>query len=199
MSLLYATLLLLLASFAILAAVRWYRIRPLDPFQFKTKQAAKLKWKQSGAVSKDGEAAPFTKRCIRFVRGTEEAVLWYKEANVTLVRLNVPFEFDDFVELEEFLETHPRETDDATDEVKYLREMELFFIRHGYRDDMMHLQATDYDFFVALMKLWKAGYAAGVESLVVAPFVLHAVQFYAKDRERTLRWLTSTAEEGFPS
>ena len=113
---------------------------PLDPFQFKTKQAAKLKWKQSGAVSKDGEAAPFTKRCIRFVRGAEEAALWYKQANVTLARLNVPFGFGDFVELEEFLETHPKETDDATDEVKYLCEMELFFIRHGYRDDMMRLQ-----------------------------------------------------------
>ena len=88
-------------------------------------------------------------------------MLWYKDANVTLVRLNVPFEFDDFVEIEEFLETHPRETDDATDQVKYLREMELFFIRHGYRDDMMHLQATDYDFLVALMKLWKSRLRSG--------------------------------------
>ena len=59
----------------------------------------------------------------------------------------------------------------------------------------MHLQASDYEFFVALMKLWKAAYAAEVEGLVVAPFVLHAVQFYAKDRDRTLRWLTSTAED----
>ena len=125
-------------------------------------------------------------------------MLWHKNSNVTLVRLNVPFEFDDFVELEQFLTTHPRETDDATGELKYLREMELFFVRHGYRDDMMHIQATDYDFFVALMKLYKAGYAAGVESLVLAPFALHAVQFYAKDRERTLRWLTSTAEDFRP-
>lgn len=195
MSLLCATLSFLLASLAILAALRWYRGRPLDPFQFKTKQAAKLKWKQSGAVTKDGQAAPFTKRSIRFVRGSEEAVLWYKDANVTLVRLNVPFEFDDFLELEDFLKTHPRETDDATEEIKYLREIELFFIRHGYRDDMMQTQATDYDFFVALAKLCKAGYAAGVESLVVAPFVLHAFQFYTKDRDRTLRWLTSTAED----
>lgn len=199
MSLLYATLLLLLlASFVVLAATRWYRARPTDPFQFKRKQAAKLKWKQSGAVNRDGEAAPFTKRCVRFVRGKEETVLWHKNSNVTLVRLNVPFEFDDFVELEQFLTTHPRETDDATGELKYLREMELFFVRHGYRDDMMHIQATDYDFFVALMKLYKAGYAAGVESLVLAPFALHAVQFYAKDRERTLRWLTSTAEDFRP-
>jgi hypothetical protein len=195
MSLLYATLPLLLMSFGILAAVCWYRARPLDPFEFKTKQAAKLKWKQSGAVNKDGEAAPFAKRCVRFVRGTEEAVLWHKDADVTLVRLNVPFEFDDFLELEEFLKTHPRETDDATSEIKYLREMDLFFVRNGYRDDMMHIQATDYDFFVALMKLYKTGYAAGVESLVIAPFVLHALQFYAKDRKRTLRWLSSTTED----
>jgi hypothetical protein len=150
-------------------------------------------------VSKDGEEAPFTKRCVRFVRGTEEAVLWHKDTNVTLVRLNVPFEFDDFVELEEFLKTHLRETDDATGEIEYLREVELFFVRHGYRDDMMHLQAIDYDFFVAFMKLYKSGYATGVESLLVAALVLHAVQFYAKDRNRTLRWLTSTAEEGFSS
>jgi hypothetical protein len=73
--------------------------------------------------------------------------------------------------------------------------MELFFIRHGFRDEMMHLQATDYEFLVAYGKLFKAGYAAKVESLVVAAFVLHAVQFYEQDRKRTMRWLAETTKD----
>ena len=81
----------------------------------------------------------------------------------------MPLDFDDFIELEEFIAKHPREPylDDATGERKYLQEMELFFVRHGYRDDPLHIQATDYAFLVAFGKLFKARYAAGEDSVVV--------------------------------
>ena len=136
--------------------------------------------------------------CVSF-RGKEEAVLWHKDATVTLVRLYVPLDFEDFIELEEFIAKHPREADldDATGERKYLQEIELFVTRHGYRDDLLHIQATDYAFLVAFAKYYKAGYAAGVDSVVVAALLLDVVKIYDKDRdrERSLRWLTSTTED----
>ena len=60
----------------------------------------------------------------------------------------------------------------------------------------MHIQATDYEFFVVFYKLVEAGYAAGEPSVVVAGLVLHAVQqFYEQDRERSIRWLTETTDD----
>jgi len=161
------------------------------------RQAAKLKWNQAGEITEDGQGAVWTKRSVRFTRGKEEAVLWHKDATVTLVRLYVPIDFDDFVDLQKFLDTHPREPDldDATGERKYLQEMELFFVRCGYRDDMLHIQASDYAFVAAYGELFKAGYAAGEDSVVLAALVLHAIQFYEQDRERSIRWLTSTTRD----
>ena len=124
-------------------------------------------------------------------------MLWHKDATITLVRLNVPFDFDDFTELEEFITKHPREADldDETGELKYLQEMELFFIRQGYRDDVMEIRATDYEFLVAFAKFYKAGYAAGESSTLVAAFVLYAVHLYKQNRERSIRALTSIGKD----
>ncbi|MFB9262841.1 hypothetical protein ACFFWD_06585 [Bradyrhizobium erythrophlei] len=187
-----------IAKLSLAIALRKLAGRKPNPFDSKIRQAPKYKWKKTTEVPHDGTEAPFTKRSVRFIRGKEEAVLWHKDAKITLVRLNVPFEFEDFVELEEFIATHPREDDldNTTGETRYSREMELFFVRHRCSDDMMHIQATDYEFLVAFAKLRKAAYAAGEASVVVAGYVLYAVvQFYNKDRKRAIRWLTSQADD----
>lgn len=192
-------LLLLLVGFIFWAAIRWYRTgeRETDPIKLRIRQAAKLKWKQTAEIVEDGEGAAWTRRCVRFVRGKEEAVLWHKDATVTLVRLYVPLDFEDFIELEEFIAKHPREADldEATGERKYLQEIELFVTRHGYRDDLMHIQATDYAFLIAFGEFYKAGYATREDSVVVAALLLDVVKIYDKDRERSLRWLTRTTED----
>ena len=61
-----------------------------------------------------------TKRAL--CRHKEEAVLWYEDATITLVGLNAPLDFDDFIELEEFLVKYPREhdIDDAAGELQVL-------------------------------------------------------------------------------
>jgi hypothetical protein len=99
--------------------------------------------------------------------------------------------------LEEFLSKHPREADldETTGERKYLQEIELFVTRHGYRDDLMHIQATDCAFLVAFGKFYQAGYAAGGDSVVVAAFLLDVVKIYDQDRERSLRWLARATED----
>ena len=126
MNFLNASLVLLLCAAILAVTTFWYRQRETDLFKLKVGQAKKLKWKKAVEVSSDGEEAPFTKRSVRFTRGREEAVLWHSDMKVSLVRLDVPFEFDDFLELEEFLAAHPREADldNATGETKYLREIE---------------------------------------------------------------------------
>src|SRR5262249_28452199 len=67
---------------------------------------------------------------IRFERGNEEAVVFRKDATVTLVRAHAPPTFDSFEELEHWLAKNPKDNDD--DEVGegslYLREIEKFFI-----------------------------------------------------------------------
>jgi hypothetical protein len=169
-----------------------------ETVESKIRQAIKLKWKKTTEVTKDEAGLPFTRRCVRFARGKEEAVLWYKDAKVTLVRLNLPFKFDDFIELKKFIAEYPRnpDLDDVTGEVKYRREIELFFVRHGHQDDLMHIQATDNEFFIAFQKLIEAGYAARKASVVVAGLVLQAVQqFYKQDRERAIRWLAKTTDD----
>jgi hypothetical protein len=162
----------LLACVAIGAAIYWYRghQRDTDPIKLRMRQAAKLKWKKAAEITEDGQGAEWTKRSVRFIRGKEETVLWHKDATITLVRPYVSLDFDDFIELEEFIANYPREPDldDATGERKYFQEMELFFVRHGYRDDILHIQATDYAFLVAFGNLFKAGYA-GVRIALWSP------------------------------
>jgi hypothetical protein len=197
MYLAYAILALLVGT-AIWAAIHWYRSQKseTDPIKLRIKQAAKMKWKKTAEVKEDGYGAPWTQRSVRFARGKEEAVLWYKDATITLVRLNAPFDFDDFIELEEFIVKHPREhdIDDAIGELKYLREIELFVIRHGYREDFTYIKATDIQFLTAFGKLFKAGYAAN-ESAVIAPLVLDGILRYKKDPNGAVNFLTKLIDD----
>jgi len=156
-----------------------------------------MKWKKTAEVKEDGQGAPWTQRSARFARGKEEAVLWYKDATITLVRLNVPFDFDDFIELEAFIVKHPREhdIDDAIGELKYLREIELFVIRHGYREDFIYIKATDIQFLTAFGKLFKASYAANEESVVIAALVLDGIFRYQKDKNSAVNFLTRLIDD----
>ena len=195
----YALTFLVLTGLLAWAAVRWNR-RPaieVDPVTARMKQAAKLKWQQASEIEIDGQPTAWALRSVRFVRGKEEAVLWHKDATVTLVRLDVPIDFEDFIELEEFLAKHPRDPDldDATGELKYLRQINLYVTRYGYRDALLEIQATDYDFLVAFGKYYKAGYAAGEDSPVVAALLLDVVKIYEQDPKRSMRWLARTTED----
>jgi hypothetical protein len=192
----------LLVCTAIWAAIHWYRSQKseTDPITLRMREAAKLKWKKTAEVKEDGYGAPWTQRSVRFARGKEEAVLWFKDATITLVRLNAPLDFDDFIELEEFIDKHPREheVEDAIGERKYLREIELFVIRHGYRDDLMHIQATDIQFLTAFGKLFKAGYAANEDS-VIAALVLDGILRYQKDPNGAVNFLTGLIDHIHPN
>jgi hypothetical protein len=68
-------------------------------------------------------------------------------------------------------------------------------VKHGYRDELMHIQATDYEFLVGYGRLCKAGFAAGEESPVIAGFILLVMGFYGPDRKRAIRWLTAQADD----
>ena len=179
-------------------AIRWYRgrERESDPYKSKIRQAAKLGWKQTAEVMEDGFGASWTQRSVRFVRGKEEAVLWYKDTTITLVRDYAPATFDDFIELEKWIKKNPRdaEIDTATGERLYLLETERFVTRHGHSMSFLEAQATDEAFFMAVYKLHKAGYDAQENPLLIAGLMLEAL-LYQKDRDKALRFLSGFAND----
>ena len=197
MYLAYAILVLL--SIAIWVAIRWDRRRErgIDPIRSRVRQAAKLKWEQTAQVIEDGQSAPWTHRSVRFARGKEEAVLWHKDATITLVRDYAPPTFDDFVELEEWIKRNPRnaELDAAAGERSYLRDIERFVIRHGYFTPLLEATTTDKSFFTAVTTFHKAGYMAQEATEVVAAVTLDALVRYGKDRSAALRFLAASEQD----
>lgn len=183
-----------LACGAILAAIVWFRgrRRDTDPFESKIRQATKLKWKKTAEITKDGEGASWARRSVRFVRGKEEAVLWHKDATVILVRDHAPPTFDDFIELERWIESNPRDpdADTVTGEILYLRKIERFVTRAGYFEPLLEARATDKGFFALESLLHKVGYAASEDAEVLAALTLDALIRYQKDRNTGLRWLS---------
>jgi hypothetical protein len=182
-------------------AVAWYiwvkrKTKMTEPIEILVKQAAKLKWIQTGKVEKDGYGAAWTQRSIRFVRGKEEAVLWSKDATITLVRVHAPPTFESFLELENWLTKNPDVDDgDADPEILYLREIERFVIRHGHFMPLLEAKATNKTFFYSIVKLQKSGYAANEDPIVVAALTLDALLSYGKDRSRALDFLDKMASQ----
>jgi len=134
----------LIAAAAVLAAftVGFYlwekkKIRSTDPIEILVGQAVKLHWKQVARVERDGEGRPWTQRSLRFARKNEEAIVWNKDATITLVRVHAPPTFDSFLEAEKWIAQNPNTNDDNTNpEIVYLREVEKFVIRHGHFADL---------------------------------------------------------------
>jgi hypothetical protein len=55
-----------------------------------------------------------------FARGNEQAVLWHKDATITLVTFTS--DFDDFMKLKKFLAKHPRNADLRSEKLKRPRD-----------------------------------------------------------------------------
>jgi hypothetical protein len=73
------------------------------------KEAVKMRWTRTAEIKKDGQGPVWARRSVRFARGDEEAVVWYRDATVTLVRDYAPRTFDDFIELEWWIRENPRD------------------------------------------------------------------------------------------
>jgi len=155
-------------------------------------QAAEFGWDKTREITEDGVVTAWAKRSAGFMRGKEEAVLWYKDATVTLVRDYAPPTFDDFIELDEWIKRNPRDlgADFATGEKLYLREIERFVTRQGYFEALLEATATDEALFRAVYSFHKTGYTAREDPVVVAALTLDALIRYQKDRGSGLRWLS---------
>jgi hypothetical protein len=131
-----------------------------DQIKLLLKQAKDLKWEKAGEIQADGQGAEWMQRSIRFVRGKEEAVLWYKDATITLIWDWVSREFSDFIEIEEWVKNNPRdsEVDKLNGERLYLRNIDRFITRHGHSFDLLGAMATDADFSKFVDIFQKAGY-----------------------------------------
>jgi len=186
----------LFACSAIWLPIRWHRSRQResDPYKSRIRQAAKFGWKQTVEVPEDGFGAAWTQRSMRFVRGNEEAVLWHKDATITLVGVDAPFNFDDFVDVEKWIKANPiaAEADTATE---YIREIEKFVVRHGHYISFLEARAFDQEFFMGFLKLYKAGYDAKENPRLIAGLMLEALMLYPKDRDKALRFLSGFAND----
>ena len=149
-----------------------------------------MHWVQTATVQKDGQGAAWTKRSIRLRRGDEEAVIWYKDATITLVRVHHPPTFDSFVELERWLATNPNtDLDTDNDEILYYREIAKFVIRHGHFTPLLEVQGADQAFSHASFRLYKSGHLAREAPVLIAAFALDALSHYQTDRRRSLELL----------
>jgi len=189
----------LFACSAVWLAICWHRSRQngSDPYKSRIRQAAKFGWKQTAEVPEDGFGAAWAQRSIRFARNDEEAVLWHKDATITLLRVPAPFNFDDFVELEGWIKKNTRDVEigDVTGEVLYFREIEKFVTMHGHHITFLETQITDVAFFMGYYKLSKEGYAAQQNPRLIAGLTLEALTLYPKDRDKALRFLSGFADD----
>jgi hypothetical protein len=163
------------------------------PVEALVRQAVNMNWKQVHEIKKDDVSADSFAQAmvsIRFERGNEEAVVWRKDATVTLVRVHAPPTFDSFEEIEHWLAENPENNDDngVTEEALYLREIEKFIIRMGHFDTLLEAQ-IDKEFFFASAKYHKAAYLAGESDKVVAALTLEALRRYQIDRALGISWL----------
>ena len=167
------------------------------PAEVLVRQAATMNWQKEAVIERDGDPVAWAKRSVRFKRKDEEAVVWYEDATVTLVRVHVPPTFKNFVELERWLSEHPHTSDDeeTNEEILYLREIEKYVIRMGYFEEMLETQATDKLFYFACIKLHKAGYQAGEDAVVIAALTLEALMRYSKSRDASLRFLAGLEKD----
>ena len=158
------------------------------PAQVLARQAAGLNWVRVGTIKKDGY------RNAHLMRDNEEAIIWHKTANVLLVRLHCPLTFDDFIELERWLareekRAEPDDEEEVSDEILYYREIEKYVTRRGYFEPLIETQGTDERFFVASMRVQKAGFLTGEPVNVVAAVILKALECYGKSRKLSLEYL----------
>ena len=160
------------------------------------RQAKEMGWVRTGTVKRDGYPVAWTKRYVRFGRGNEEAVVWHKDATVTLVRAHAPPTFGSFFELEHWLAKNPNESHDgeADGEKLYLQRIDKHITRMGYFQTLLEAQATDQIFYLECTKFWKSGYLAGESAEVVATLTLDAFMRYEKDRMGSVAFMAGVAK-----
>ncbi len=188
----YVFLGLVIASI-IFIGIWWYQYDPeTNPIKIRMRQANRMNWRQTSEVEENGQVRPWTRRSVRFERGRELAILWHKDATVTLIRHQPTPVFDDFIELEQWIKKNPRDSkieDSATGEKLYLREISRFVKIHGHEFSLLETEATDKDLFMGVYKLYKAGYNGGYPPDIVAALILDALTECEKDRGAALRSL----------
>lgn len=164
---------IVLAAISGYALYFFWKVRG-HPAQVLLRESANMGWVQTGIVNRDGDPVAWAKRSVRLARGSEEAVIWYKDATITLVRVHAPPTFNDFLELERWIGDNPNDEDneETNAEIVYLREIEKYVTRMGYFDSLLEAHATDELFFLACTKFYKAGYLTDQPAQVVAALTL---------------------------
>jgi hypothetical protein len=175
----------------------WRSKAVTHPADALVKQAISMGWQKESEIPKDGYPRPWAKRSVRLVRDDDEAVAWYQDATVTLIR-RAPLSFDDFVELERWLATHEADDDDdeeVSPEIQYYRDIERFVVRQGHFEDMVAAEGTDEFFCKAVMNFRKAGYLAQEDAPVIAMITLEALLKHRTDRQGSILFMVGIIKQ----
>lgn len=157
------------------------------------RQAANMNWIAVGRV----EDADGYKN-VKLARNGMEAVISFQNKNVELVYPPHSAPFKDFIELERWItkleedDINEEELDD--EELNYYEEINRITASYGFYEPLLELQGTDPEFCIASMDLHKTGYETGKSPRSVAALTVEAVHEYKKNRELSIIFLQTLAE-----
>jgi hypothetical protein len=167
------------------------------------RQAANMNWVVAGTMKySDGI------RNMRLRRGEMLAEVSFKDANVRLLQPGVERPFKDFVEIEQWLgaknsaarelRTLPRAAGTSTPrkQVSYFDKIDNLLAAKGSRKDFTTLQGWDKEFGAASTRVCALAELAKETPAVVAAFMLESMEYYHKNRDVALSYL-SRLESGY--
>jgi hypothetical protein len=138
-------------------------------------QAEEMNWIKVVTIERDGHPICWLKRSVRLSRGDEEAVVWYQGATITLVRANHAPTFDNFEDLDTFLQTDIKdEISSDSARIRYICEIQKYITRMGYRAPFLEA-AFDKNFYYAYLRFIDFGLKIDEPPEFIAALALEAL------------------------
>jgi hypothetical protein len=159
------------------------------PSHLLGKQAANMNWMATGR-EKDIDGY----KNLKVSRDEMEAVISFRNGNVTLVKPWHPTPFKNFVELERWLATdHSPPANEK--EISYYKTIAAYITSMGFDETLLELQGTDKEYCIASMRMHIAGYLAGQSEKVIGALTVDSIKLYQQNRELAILFLESLEKQ----
>lgn len=145
-----------------------------------------MNWMASGREKdKDGF------KNIKLKRGCLEAIVNFKQENVSLLTPIRPKPFKDFIELERWLAVCGGGPETKS-EADYLKLINIMLLEHKSLRIYFNLLDDD-NWAIAAMKMQKSAYSAGISRLVTSGLIVDAMRIYSEDPDLSTQFLENLA------
>lgn len=153
------------------------------------RQAANMNWVTIGRENDIGGH-----KNLKVSRNGMEAVISFRNENVTLAKPWYSTPFKDFIELERWLATNHKPPADEK-EILYYKAIAAYITSMGFDETLLELQGTDKEYYIASLRMHKAGYIAGQSEKVVGALTVDSVKQYQQNRELAILFLESLEKQ----